>query len=374
VRRIHLGLITATACLALLAPSAGAVVLKTRSGHRVGVMLRAGIKRSHLRGLRAARSRAVRAHGTAGGILLYHGGPVLHSEAPYLIYWTPSGHSIAGASETVLNRYMSDVAADSGAANNVYGVLTQYTDTTQAGAAYQQTFGSGQVIQDSRAYPSNKKGGCPLAPGMTACVTDAQLQAEITRLIAADNLPTGTGPNAPIYFVVTPQDVNICLSGGSCTSNAFCAYHDFFMDGSSPVLYSSVPFSVWAVNPTKGCQSDGTSLYQTPDQGTQQRKFFGDHAYIVADDLSHELSETITDPLINAWFTSGFGSEVGDLCEAFAPVSDPNKDVSANAYLPTLAGTAANADLVDQFFSGDYYYNQTEWSNATADCMATPTT
>ena len=371
MRRFHVGLIATAASLALLAPTAGAVVLKTSSGHRVGVMLRAGIKRSHLRGLNHVRSRAVRAHRSAGGVLLYHGGPVLHSVAPYLIYWAPSGHSIAGPSQTVLNQYMSDVAADSGASNNVYGVLTQYTDATGA-ATYQQTFATGQVVQDSQPYPRNK-GGCPLATGMTACVTDAQLQAEITRLIAADHLRTGTGPNAPIYFVVTPQDVNVCLSGGACSSKNFCAYHDFFMDGGSPVLYSSVPFSVWAVNPTKGCQADGTSLYQTPDQGTQ-RRFFGDHAYIVADDLSHELSETITDPLINAWFTSGFGSEVGDLCEAFAPVSNPNKDVSANAYLPTLAGTASAGDLVDQHFSGDYYYNQTEWSNATGDCMATPTT
>jgi hypothetical protein len=355
----------------VLAPAAGAVALKTRSGHRVSVMLRAGVNRSHLHGLKHLQIR-VRARASAGGLLLYHGGPVLHSEAPYLIYWAPSGHSIPSSNQTVLNTYMADVAADSGGTDNVYGVLTQYTDTGGA-ANYQQTFGSSQVIHDTQPYPARQKGGCTLGTGVTACVTDAELQAEITRLISVDHLPTGTGPNAPIYFMVTPQDVNICLSGGACSTNNFCAYHDFFMDGSSPVLYSSVPFTVWADNPTKGCQTDGTSVYQSPDQGAQKR-FFGDHAYQIADNLSHELSETITDPLINAWFTSGFGSEVGDLCEAFAPVSNPNKDVSANAYLPILAGTEPAGDLVDQFFNGHYYYNQTEWSNATGDCMATPTT
>lgn len=91
----------------------------------------------------------------------------------------------------------------------------------------------------------------------------------------------------------------------------------------------------------------------------------------MADDLSHELSETITDPLINAWYTKGFGSEVGDLCEAYAATSDPAKDVTAHAYLPTLAGSAANADLVDQAFNGHFYYNQTEWSNAANDYRAT---
>jgi hypothetical protein len=352
--------------------TAGAVVLKTEHGQRVSLTLRPGVKRSHVRGLRIVRSRVVRARAAAGGVLLYHGGPVLHSESPYLIYWTPAGHAIPASNETVLNQYMSDVAADSGGSNNVYAVLTQYRDA--AGAAdYSQIFGTGQVIQDTHAYPTNNKGGCPLATGITACVTDKQLQAEITRLITTDRLPTGVGGHAPIYFVITPQDVNVCLSGGSCSTNVFCAYHDFFTDGNSPVLYASVPFSVWAGGSTKGCQDDGTAAYQTPDQGSQ-RRFFGDHGYQIADNLSHELSETITDPLINAWYTSGFGSEVGDLCEAFAPVSNPNKDVSAHAYFPTVAGTAAAGDLADQFFSGDYYYNQTEWSNATGDCMATPTT
>jgi hypothetical protein len=370
VRYLRIGLLTAIASIALLAPVAGAVVLKTSRGHRVSVTLRAGSGRSRLHGLTLLRARAVRARVSSGGVLLYHGGPVLHSEAPYLIYWTPPGHSIPRSSQTVLNQYMTDVAADSGGSDNVYGVLTQYTDPTGA-ADYRQTFTSGQVIQDPHAYPANG-GGCPLASGVTACVTDDQIQAEITRLIGTDDLPTGVGPNAPIYFVITPQDVNVCLSGGACSNNNFCAYHDFFRDGPFPVLYSSVPFEVWAGGSIKGCQDDGTALYQTPDQGAQ-RKLFGDHGYQIADNLSHELSETITDPLINAWFTSGFGSEVGDLCEAFAPVSNPNKDVSAHAYFPTLAGTASAGDLVDQHFNGDYYYNQTEWSNTSGDCLATPT-
>jgi hypothetical protein len=329
-------------------------------------MLRPGAS-SHVRGLTHLHGRIFHARAAAGGQLLYHGGPVLHSERPYLIFWTPAGHSIPAENEAVMTQYLSDVAADSGGSDNVYAVLSQYTDATGP-AAYQQTFNRRQqVINDSQPYPTTK-GGCPLATGLTACVTDSQIQGEVTRLIATHGLTTGDGPGAPIYFVVTPQDVNVCLTGGACSSKNFCAYHDFFTDKGSPVLYSADPFTVWTDNPSKGCQDDGTALYQTPDLN------HGDHGYQIADNLSHELSETITDPLINAWYTSGFGSEVGDLCEAFAPVSNPNKDVSADAYLPTLSGTASAGDLTDQFFSGHYYYNQTEWSNAASNCMATPTT
>ncbi len=363
MRNVRFGVVVTIACAALLAPAAGAVVLKTRSGHRVSLMLRAGAVGSHMRGLRAVRTRT-HARAASGQVVLYHGGPVLHSEKPYLIFWAPTGHSIPAENQTVLAQYLSDVSTDSGQANNVYSVLAQYTDAGGA-ASYQQTFNQSQVISDAQPYPPSK-GGCPLATGLTACITDAQIQAEVTRLIKARGLATGTGPKAPIYFVLTPQDVNVCLTGGACSRKNFCAYHNFYTDNGSPVLYSSVPFTVWANGSTKGCQDDGTTLYQTPDL------YHGDHGYQIADNLSHELSETITDPLINAWFTSGAGSEVGDLCEAYASVSNPRRDVSAQAYFPTLSGTAADGDLTDQIFSGHSYYNQTEWSNAADGCLATP--
>lgn len=130
-----------------------------------------------------------------------------------------------------------------------------------------------------------------------------------------------------------------------------------------------MPFAVWANGSLKGCQDDGTAVYQSP-----AGRFHGDQGYQIADNLSHELSETITDPLINAWFSGGNGSEVADLCEAFASVSNPRKDVSALAYAPTLSGNAADGTLTDQLFEGDYYYTQTEWSNARNACSATPTT
>jgi hypothetical protein len=332
--------------------------VKFRSGH------------STAKGLSAVNTWAGGAQAPSVGDVRWNGGPVLHSEDPYLIFWAPTGHTIPNSSRTVLAQYMTDVAGSSGVPDNVYGVLTQYTDS-HGPAAYAQTFGTAQVINDNHQYPANN-GGCSVDPGTTACVSDAQVQAEVARLISAHRLSSGVGPGAPIYFVITPQNVNVCFTAGQCSSNVFCAYHGFFVNKGTPVLYSPVPFNVWANGSTKGCQDDGTSLYQTPNQGSQA-PFHGDHAYQIADNLSHELSETITDPLLNAWFNNN-GSEVGDLCEAFAPMSKPEKDVSANSYLPIIQGTESAGNLVDQFFSGDYYYNQTEWSNATDDCMATPTT
>ena len=85
--------------------------------------------------------------------LPYNGGPVLHSSRPYLIFWTPSGESIAASSESLIERYFTDVAADSGKSCNVFGVLRQYYDRSGF-ADYRQTFDRArQVIVDTQPYP-----------------------------------------------------------------------------------------------------------------------------------------------------------------------------------------------------------------------------
>jgi hypothetical protein len=346
VRFLRTGLILALASLGLLASSAGAVVVKTPNGHRLSVMLRPG----------------KRAPGTAGtsskGVLVSHGGPVLSAEAPYLIYWAPSGHPISSASQSLLNQYMTDAATVSGkSTTNVYSVLGQY------GSPYAQTFSQTQAVSDATPYPASQ-GGCQLATGMTACVTDASLQAEIGRLIDAGQLPnpgsTGSG-TTPVFFVVTPVDVNVCTSGGSCVNNSFCAYHDTFSHNGRNVVYASVPFSVFASS-AKGCQTDGNSIYETPVGPN------GDQAYNVADDLSHEFSEMITDPLINAWYSKN-GYEVADLCEQYAATANPSKGLSPLAYSPAF-GTASTGFLYDQVINSHQYYNQTEFSNSANQCKA----
>lgn len=311
-------------------------------------MLRHGIK----------GDRSTGKGGTGSAVLLSHGGPVLQGEAPYLIFWTPSNHPIASSSESLLERYLTDTSADSalGSTSNVFSVLTQY------GAPYSQTFSTAnQAIVDSNPYPAQQT-GCALATGMTACVTDASLQAEISRLIAAGTVPLRAAGSTPIFFMITPVDVNVCTGGNVCSSNDFCAYHSYFSNGGQDVLYASVPFSVFANGNTKGCQTDQYKNYETP-----AGPFAGDEAYNVADDLSHEFSETATDPLINAWYSKQ-GLEVGDLCEAYASTANTNKGLSPLAYAPAY-GDATAGTLYDQIINGDEYYNQTEYSNTDGQCM-----
>jgi PKD repeat protein len=352
--RILASSVFAAFVLLALASSASAIVVHERNGHALSVAPRQGVSAAAVLG-----SFGMKPSRFSSGPLLYHGGPVIHSSAPYVIYWVPSGQSIAANEQTLINRYFTDVAANSSGSNDVYSVNRQYTDGSGF-ADYKQTFNPGtQVLTDTTPYPTRDFVNCPdTAPTYPTCLTDAQLQAELTALIAAHSLPTGIGANAPMYFMVTPSDVNICADSLDCSDNVFCAYHSVFNDGGSPVLYSAEPLffnGASSAQDPKACQFDGHSQVQEPN---------GNLADVALKYMSHEQNETITDPLLNAYYDAG-GSEDGDLCNSIG--NDPN------AFLPTLGGNASAGTLFDQLINSDQYYIQSEWSNGQAACKMQPT-
>ena len=351
-RFLSVGTIIAAVVL-WLAPGAGATILNVH-GHRFGAFLQGGSPPS----VDAALTESA-ALPDGPGAVDYNGGQVLHSSSPWLIFWDPTGE-IPQSSHEVLTRYLTDVSDASGTSTNDFSVLRQYTDGSGF-ADNQQSFGPRQVIDDRDPYPA---AGCPQVTGYSTCLTDDQIVNEIAGLVTTRGLPEGTGDRAPIYVMVTPQDVNTCFddAGQYCGSNYYCSYHSYFTftESGVNVLYDVVPFSVFELNPVKGCQSDGTPNYQTPFAE-------GDHAYSVADDLTHELSETITDPLFDAWYSDTSGNEVADNCEDYGP-NDPLNGTSLDAYAPVLGGAEAAGSLYDQVINGDRYYNQTDWSNGDYGC------
>ena len=316
----------------------------------------------------------------ATGNLSYQGGPVLHSSAPYLVFWTPGGESIPAGSEALLQRYLTDTAADSGGANDVFGVLRQYYDHTGF-ADYRQTFDpSRQVIVDPQPYPPRDKTNCPdVSSFYPTCISDGQMQSELKRLTVADRLPTD-GPssaqefsaNAPIYLVILPANVEFCENTSSlCSDNAVCGYHGNAIDTrGNTVLYAVIALqalragSKLAPDPKGVCQFDNTPAIQAPN---------GDvNADIAIHAVSHEYSETITDPLAQAgWQNAATLNEVGDQCGG-AGSFDPAKGYNPNAFMPTLGGSASAGTLFDQLINGHPYYTQSEWSNGAGTCALRP--
>jgi PKD repeat protein len=366
------GFAAASALLAALAigvPAASAVVVHTPSGQFLGIVPHSGVAPASIPGsIAAQRGTSFSSNGT----LNYHGGPVVHSSAAYLIFWTPNGFSIPASSKTLLQRYFTDSAADSGTSSNAFAVARQFTDGSGF-ADYKQTFSaSSQVISDTQGYPVRDQAHCPenIPNAENGCVTDAQIQAELQRLVTTLGLPndgsagsSSLPAKAPIYFVVLPSNMNVCDSASSCADNLFCAYHSSFSLGSpsKELLYATVPFLAAAQFP-KNCQFDGNARIQEPN---------GDLADVALKFLSHEHNEAITDPTGGGWYDNASGNEDGDNCNATGP-SSPHGGSSPNAFLPTLGGSASAGTLYDELIAGDRYYLQSEWSNGDIGCQMAP--
>src|SRR5438477_2871445 len=279
-----------------------------------------------------AASGATRVHGSIAGVVPHAG------QAVRFGHGSPRPSLTFDANyETLINRYFTDVAHDSGGASNVYSVDPQYTDGTGA-ANYDSTFGAAYVSHDP--LPAN---GCDdgLDP---VCLTDQQLQDEVQHVLTTNGWHGGM---SNMFFLMTPDGVGSCVDGFSdeCSTNVFCAYHNYFVNASSEdVIYANEPFEATiggCVNPfDQGFPND-------PDADT------------TINTISHEHNEAITDPLTDpsnfAWIAAD-GSEIGDLCAY---------DFGAEL------GGAPGVDAYNQMINGHHYDLQEEWSNANMTAVDT---
>jgi hypothetical protein len=261
------------------------------------------------------------------GDLLYNGGPVMTTNKTYAIYWLPSGYTMPSGYQSTINQFFTDVAHDNNMSSNVYAVDTQYSSIQ-----YNSTFG-GSVV-DTNPYPAN---GCPLYNGLSKCLIDTQLQAEISNVIGTQGwVKNGTN----MFFLFTPQGVGSCFTAagqndpnGGCAYTQYCAYHGAGSPGT--FIYANQPYA----------HVNGCSTGESPNNNA-------------ADDTinvtSHEHNEAITDPQLNAWYDAA-GYEIGDKC--------------AWDFGNSTGGSPGA--LYNQTINGDHYYLQREYSNATHACVQT---
>jgi hypothetical protein len=141
--------------------------------------------------------------------------------------------------------------------------------------------------------------------------------------------------------MVLPPHVGSCFGStaeSGCFDEKFCAYHGY---AESPTaVYANISYSP---EDTLGC---GVGQYPN---GTSNGKFDD-----TLSSLSHEANESITDPLLNAFYDKE-GFENGDECR------NSNDD-----YGPALGGSSGT--LFNQSINGGHYYLQQEWSNDIGNC------
>ena len=263
----------------------------------------------------------------AGGNLTYHsGGSVMLTNTSRAIYWVPSGYTVSGTYQSIIDGFFSNVAADSGKPTNVYYSDTQYYQNVGGtqNIAYNSSFG-GSVL-DTNPYPAS---GCSDPVAQTSiCLSDAQLQAEVSRVVAAQGWPKGLNN---LYFIFTAKGVGSCFNSSSCAFSYYCAYHSHIGSGSSVILYANQPYTdTVPVDCDSGQYPNGDAA--------------ADSTINVA---SHEHNEAITDALGNAWYDRR-GSENGDKC---------------------AWNFGATAGTFNQTIGTGRYYLQQEWSNHSSGCV-----
>lgn len=279
------------------------------------------------------------------GALTYHGGPVMTTAVTYAIFWTPptlqngAGSGLSSTYENIVTSFLSLYPGHSIANNN-----TQYYDVTGGPFFFHftnyitNTGSLGGSYVDTTPYPAS---ACSDSVTPGNCLTDAQIQAEVSKVMAAQGW---TGGLNHIFFVYTGSGEGSC-SGSSCAYTDYCAYHGHFTSGSTPVLYGNMPYAAAGY-----CQA-GTSPNGAPD---------GDAAASIT---SHELTEAMTDPELNAWYSSN-GSEIGDLCAW---------NYGTNSWAGGLANEFWPVSLSPFIIFGrrpaDSFELQMEYDNHTASCV-----
>ena len=234
----------------------------------------------------------------AGAHLTYFGGPVLSNAKVQAVYW---GSNVA--LQPHLNAFYGAITSSA-----YFDWLSEYNTPTQH--IGRGSFGGGHVITPSIHATT---------------LTDAQIQKELAKQIAAGKLPK-SDPNT-IYMIHFPPGISITQHGStSCVQ--FCAYHGTFKKSAQNVYYGVIPDQGGAC--AGGCgptpAADGTT-----------------------DVSSHELIEAVTDPAVGlatttgaplAWYDQANG-EIGDIC----------------------AGSGDSAQVAG-------FTVQVEWSNARGACVA----
>lgn len=257
------------------------------------------------------------------GDVTYQGGPTVAYAVSHAVYLNPGGTCTIASCWGDPERFLDDIGE-----SDFIHVLDQYVGLSSRN---RYTLGHRAVLKD--ALPEN-----PLS--------ESDLIAILHGVVAK----MGAGGYGNIYRLFLPPGVdtcfdapanNVCYSPDNFATFGFCAYHD-------SVTYTDLGHVLFTVEPWQG---PGSGCEDSPTGAPN-----GQLADSTNDTLSHELSETISDPDGTAWWNDAdlvlLGNEIGDECLF----------IGSDGYLnePTY------------FADGHLYRTQSEYSNNKHACAISP--
>lgn len=251
-------------------------------------------------------------HGQAtGNGIEYHGGPVMNpvtstvhpSTTVYLIWY---GNWSGNSALTILPNFISSLnQSPYFAINTTYGF-------TPAGSPNPLNI-TGNITLGTQVFDSYSQG---------TSLTDTSLRTVVSTAISNGGLLRD--PNG-VYLVLSSGDVDETGSAGEFCVN-FCGFHTHATLGGSDIKYALVgdAYPRCPNSCTAAFFNINTTVSPNGNQGADGMANF----------IAHELSETVTDPDLNAWYHSNFSGEIGDLCNFnFGPRFTTPNGAQANVTL-----------------------------------------
>jgi hypothetical protein len=208
--------------------------------------------------------------------ILYHGGPVMaNGPTIYIVYYG----SFTAAQHNILDTFLKNIGGSPAFNVNTeyYGPVNQYVENVLNYAPATDSY------DDSYSMGTSLSGSF-----VTTLLHNA---------VTGGHLPADANG---IYVLTVSPDVKL-------PKNVWCAYHTH---STAIITGDDVKYALAADPPASVLKSCSGNLAIYGDTTSPNGDIGMDE---VVDSLIHELSETVTDPDINAWYTSN-GEEVGDLC------------------------------------------------------------
>lgn len=261
----------------------------------------------------------------------YFGGPVIPNVAVNTIYYGSewSTDQELNGVPGQLNNFFKYIT-DSSWMNimNQYSVIGSTPIVAGNGApttATPMTIGDGSFAEQDPTNPSIPTGTTYIYGGHSyQSVSDTQIQAMVASEIAAGNV--NPIDQNQLYFVFTPPQVVVTASFGDSVTT-FSGYHSSFTDGTKNVLYAVIPVpGIGDPAPDGPYSFDGLTV-----------------------SASHELAESITDPLVGflpddapgyeypcAWASNSSAYTAGGEIADIGDYSQPDGGQLGNYYVSYL--------------------------------------
>jgi hypothetical protein len=267
------------------------------------------------------------------------GGVTIHT-----IFWTGGTHPFQGQPTGaphdyigMVQQFITDAAHDSGGTANVFSTLTQFAQGTTPGGitpgSYNISYNPAtDSITDTHPYPAVSD-QCASPQSASVCVTDAQIQAEIDRVVqSTTGQPRGLHN---IWYVFLPPDVDECILPGVCGTNAFGGYHSLSNVGHGLTIYA---LTIDPIIETQRVNNPGNDPQGYPD---------AEHTIDIA---AHEIVEAMTDPE-GVGYMDPNGFETGDKCQFGPQFGTP------------LGFSGPDNAPYNQVINGNRYLFQEMWAN-----------